>query len=357
MTQFQNIIVFCKLNYVNIILPMNEIKALGLIHLIIMLSSISLPSQSNDLQGYNKLKYMAESEIIAENYCQATEIYSIMKDSFFLWFNDLNNALLSGLLCDDESFIGDMTSLFLKGGYSPLKLEKTYYEFDYFSSEAWFEIKDAPIETAYNTEIRTSMEVMYHRDQEDRYNEPLRLRNDMENMIELSRIMDIYGFPSEKELGYTDASDSLDYNQMFELVLIHLSRLFRWQMSEMLTEKYFERSLTKADYVYLMGFTGSCDDKQLTCFPGPPASNALYVDGVIFSCSDEDMKRINTNRSAHYLDSVAEQIQKIKFRKSSSLTWYLDDGFATWNYNKEKDDFESIKAKLETEGLKVYQEK
>lgn len=330
----------------------NKFKLVSLFFLVCTVSFLS--GQRDELKNYNFLKYKAESMVIAGEYCNASDSYLNMIDSFHLWLPDMNNALLSGLLCQNYDFVDIVASKFLKGGYDPTNLERNYSTFEYFNSEKWDQIKRTNFEFQYNSKIRSTIEVMYIRDQKNRSLEYERMRNDMENMIDLLKIIEEYGFPTEKEIGYTEKKDSLDYNQMFQIVLIHLCRLFPQHMSEMLKEQYFARRITATRYISLIGYTKPCDDNQLTCFIGPPATNALFVDDVIFSCSDQDMKRINFNRNVHFLDSVEEQIGKVEFRKSSKLTWYLDNGFATWNYNKEKYTFESFKAKLEKDGLKVF---
>lgn len=316
---------------------------------------LSIFCQSKSFVDYNEKKYLAESLIIDGAQCNAAEIYKDLANDHHLWFNDMHNALLVGLMCDDSELCDTITSRFLIGDYSAKRLEKFYSDFDYFKSRSWNEIKKEEVTPVYNSDVREAIERMYKRDQDNRYDVPSRMRNDVENLIELQDIMNKYGFPTERELGYTDNNDSLDYNQMLELTLIHLCKLFPFQMGELLTKEYYNQNIQASDFIYLMALTRTCDDTQLTCFPGPPASNALFLDDVLFSCNEEEIQRINKNRAIYHLDSVEDQLAKVRFRKDSKYTWYLDDGFATYNYNRNKKTFEIVKHELESNGLKAYE--
>lgn len=312
-------------------------------------------SDSSNVPAYNKIKFDAENLILEDRYCESSEIYCELLDDFPIWNEDLQNALISSLYCNDLNRIEKFSLELLKRGAPHEFFENELDSFPFFQSEKWKEIKKLDIDFVFDPALRKIILEMRDRDQRDRYDEINRPLDDYLNLIELNKIIVEQGFPTQIDLGFDYYKSDLSYNRYFSNILLHLVKLQPWDFGEGLQDFYFDSKISSKDLVYLMAFARTCDDLQMTCLTQPP-SNALFVDGVLFSCNEEEMKRVNENREIFFLDSVEEQIRKIEFRRENNeIPWKLDMGFAKFQYNFNKYDFDSISKKLsEEQGLVPY---
>lgn len=322
------------------------------------LFSIGIQAQDNiPVENYHKRIFNAEKHIIEEDYCSAASEYLKLCDTFYIWNGDLHNALLSSLLCDDNLAIDRFITLFIERGTTIDYLETKFKDFVFFKSTLWETMKKKEYIQTYSSEIQVTIDSMHTIDQKgNRCQMPgsKRIKRDFSNLVKLYDIIEEFGYPTERELGFINRPDSVEFNNLFKIVLIHLVKLQPWEFGNMLTELYFENKIPASEFIYLFAHTKSCDDIQLSCFPFPP-TNALFVDNVMFTCNYEERKRINRNREKYYLDSVEDQLKKIKFVKQSPYHWFLGEGTAVYSYGK-KYTFESFTKKLMDEGLVPYSE-
>lgn len=301
---------------------------------------------SSNLAEYQRLKYSAESAVLEGNYCLSTHIYSQLSDDHKLWNADLQNALLASLHCDDKESIERFAVALLERGAPHAFFENELDTFKFFHSGAWEVIKTLEIDFSFSPKLRLKILEMHDRDQRDRYDEENRPLDDYLNLIELNKIILNHGFPTEVDLGFDYYKGDLNYNRYFNNILLHLVKLQPWDFGQMIPKWYLDRKISPNTFIYLFAFTETCEDLKLTCM-SQPASNVLFVDGVLFSCSENEIERINGHRLGFFLDSIEEQIKKVQFRsRNNRVNWAMDSGFSTFNYNERKYDFESISEKL-----------
>jgi len=331
-------------------------KALFFSFMVIFLNASAFGLNSPDtslVSTYNKIKYNAESLILKEKYCESITIYEEMADSFKMWNGDLQNALIASLLCNDLQNIERFSLELLKRGAPHEFFENELDTFTFFESENWQEIKNREIDYSFDPELREKIIEMHKRDQRDRYDEANRPLDDYLNLIKLNKITLERGFPTAIDLGFNYNNSGLSYNRYFSNILLHLVKLQPWDFGEWLPTLYLDSKMVTSNFIYLMAFARTCDDLQLTCF-GQPAANVLFVDDVLFTCDESNMKRINYNRALFYLDSIEDQIEKVQFRlKNSEIPWKLDTGFARY-HSIDRKDFVSFSEKLKIDGMVPY---
>lgn len=302
---------------------------------------------------YNEYKYKAEDCILNKDYSCALYTYLEQDKQFELWNSELQNALVSALICKDTTNIKYFTKKFLKRGASKLFIENKFKNFDYFSSQDWLKLKAEKYQFSYNENMRKMIAEMHKRDQADRADKKVMLSNDFQNLISFNEMMGNYGFPGEISLGIDVPEDTVSYYGDFKNIMVHLVKLEPWQFGVLLKDIYNKNGIPAAFFVYLMSFSSTCDDSQLACFPNPPSS-ILMVENKIFTCNPEELERIDSNRKRFFLDSTYDQIRKIKFSKESPLPWILHDGYATYYYNAQKYTLDEFCKKLITDGLIEY---
>lgn len=306
------------------------------------------------VQQYQTLKYIAESHLINQDYNKATKSYMKLADSFYLWNGELQNALTCSLLSKDKKAIERFINLFFERGANSNFLEKKYKDFEYFNSIKWEKLKANQIKITYDSTMQVLVDSLHKKDQLGgrSISDSERMKNDFENLIKFYKIIDENGFPTQQQLGYIINADSIEYNNLFEIVLIHLAKLQPWELGILLKDLYFDNKIPCSQFVYLYSNTKSCEDIQLSCFPYPP-TNALMVDSVLFTCNSQERQRIDRNRAKYFLDTIENQLEKIKFIKVSKYPWVLGEGTAIYFYSK-KYTFDSFSKKLEGEGLIPY---
>lgn len=315
------------------------------------ISVFSIPNpDSSNLQKQQELKYLAESYILEENYCMSTEVYNNLYENYAIWNEDLKSALYSSLYCDDKESVERFIMALLERGAPIEFFENELDTFTFFQSEVWEEIKNRKIDYSFDPELREVILEMHKRDQKDRYDVINRMLDDYLNLVELNKITIERGFPNSMELGIDYYKAGLSYNRYFRIILLHLVKLQPWDFGEWLQDLYFKSKISPKDFVYLMAYVRTCDDLQLTCF-SPPASNVIFVDGLLFTCGEKKMEKINSNRRLFFLDSVEDQIRKVKFRNThSEVPWRLGTTFGTY-HSTSLEDFESFSKELKEDGL------
>ena len=311
----------------------------------------SLHSQTF-VEEYNLKIYHAEDKIIFESYCDATDLYRKISSEFYIYNNDLQNALICALLCDNADLIEYFSKKLLERGAPVRYFEENYYEFEFFSSDSWETLQNSEIEYTFTPEIRGKIEEMVTRDQRDRSNPRERAMDDFKNLLILNEIVTKYGFPTEKDLGFDflGESDRTEYNRWFRLIMIHLTKLQPWDFGEILPDLYLEGTISRHQFIHLYPNILFCDQSPITCIPAP-ATNFLMLDDILLSCNDELKKEIDLARSTFYLDSIESQLKKSIYRRNSTHPWLIGEGFSIFYYNEETGNLTERIEGFKSEGL------
>ena len=330
-----------------------------MLKLFILLSFVLIPvislSQINldtlNFADCQNLRNSAERKIIIEDYDSSSNLYKNLYNNCILWNDDAYNALYASLLSKNSENVELFVLELLRRGENPDRLASSLDTFSFFNSRKWLELKSQSIEFSYDTLLRKEIIEMHKIDQNDRYDYANRLADDLINLVELHRITLERGFPTELDLGICHENR---YDVKLRIILLHLVKLQPWDFGEYLQNWYFNGKLSPTHFIRLFSNARTCDDFQLTCF-GPPATNVWVVDDVWFSCNDSDFKRINSNRKFFHLETVQEQIEKVKFRLRNEIPWRFTPGFGTVHYNLQKEDFDSFSEELFSEGYIIYE--
>ncbi len=304
---------------------------------IIVLIQFAIPLNGQSfLERYTKQLFKIEDYILLEEYCEAANYYHKLSLEKFIYNRDLHNAILSSLLCKDLNLIEYFSLEALKRGAPNEYFEENFNEFDFFSSEIWDQLKNIELPFTFHTEIRGKIREMIKVDQADRIDPSARAMNDFKNLKVLNEIIERYGFPSQKDLGFDYLGDSnrQEYNRWFRIILIHQTKERPWDFGSILPELYLQGIISPQLFVHLYPYMSFCDQKQITCLPSP-SINFLMLDDVVLSCNGDLKIEIDEARSSFFLDPIDKQLEKSIFARNSDYPWLIGEKFGLFHFNME----------------------
>lgn len=304
------------------------------------------------IKFYNVKIFEAEEFIVSEEFCSASNLYYQTSSDFYLFNNDLHNALLCALLCEDDDLIQYFALRILERG-APIKyFEENFNDFNFFSTQSWEKLIESEIEFTFDPKVRALVKEMVEIDQENRIDPSARSMNDFKNVVTLADIVDEYGFPTQKHLGfdYLGQSDRAEYNRWFQLILIHLTKLLPWEFGGILPGLYLEGIVPQNLFIHLYQYFKFCDQSPITCIPSPTI-NFLMLEDVLLSCNDDLKKEVNKARAEFYLEPIESQFKKSIFRRNSNLPWRIGVSFAEFHFNKETGTLSERIEYFKSEGL------
>ncbi len=288
------------------------------------------------IEEYNKQLFHIEDHILNEDFCEASKHYHKLSQEKYIFNRDLQNAILSSLLCGDRDLIEYFSLQALKRGAPNEYFEEHFHEFEFFSSIEWDHLSNIELSYTFHPEIRSKIREMVEVDQADRIDPKERAMNDFKNLLTLNEITEKFGFPTQKDLGfdYLGESNRKEYNSWFRLIMIHQTKDRRWDFGDILPDLYLQGKVSPGLFVHLYPYIRFCDQEQITCLQSP-SSNFLMLDDVLLSC-DEDIKtQVNEARAKYFLDPIDKRLEKAIFAKNSDYPWRIGERFAVFNFNRE----------------------
>lgn len=298
--------------------------------LIIILLTFIITFQSisqNYLQEYYPTINKAELSIIDKQYEIALKYY---QESFnnvrggFL--NDFKNAIICASFLNEEKIILQYFDSLLVRGESPSYLETNVFS-KYNKKRKWRKILEAKTKNidkyhkAINKEYRIELEKMLETDQESRKTGEKVYETDIENAQKLKKLIDMYGFPSEKIVGIKSLKLNFEYKYPYHILLLHYMRLCKTY-----DDLYsFRETIKQAIKV------GKIDIHLGSFLLDQELGNDYYFSAMFFNIkgwyipdfSEKDKESINQRRKELGLESIDDYIKKMTFDTEGNSDFYF----------------------------------
>ncbi len=292
--------------------------------IILIFAACTLTLHSQNAIKYNRLVNKAELSVVDSNYTEALNFYQTAFSELEYPFTiDYYNALLCATFTGDYDLSFEYMYRLVDKGIEYDKFKNNKYLKPLQADKRWADFKNyydenhQKIVSRFDIELKAELDSMHERDQKanrDRYKNPaLRYKFDSTiyaNIVRMKEIFEIYGFPTEEDLGVKAFND---YQFSYFIMTTHY-----FQVCEHFNKKDSLNYLPILEKAVLDGklsyrfFLSNFNDLQLNKY----ASNVVYLvdtNIILPNIDTNSLSVINANRAKLGIGTVAETHKKTIF--------------------------------------------
>lgn len=273
---------------------------------------------------YNQLINQAELCIIDSNYSEALNYYQhAFEEIEYPFTRDYYNALLCATYTKKYDLAFDYMYKLVNKGIEYEKFDSNIYLQPLKNNERWplfknyYDENHQKIIAGFNLELKTELDSMHVRDQRSnkaRYKDPsIRYKFDSTiyaNIVRMKEIFEIYGFPTEEDLGVKNFNG---YQFEGQIIIKHYFQICdTYNKTDTLNLLPILENACKNGKISTHFFLANLGDLKLNKY----ASNVIYLidtNIILLNIDTNSLMLINANRAKLGIGTVAETQKKVTF--------------------------------------------